>query len=322
VVFWNGVNGCNPGTIPGHVYEWQENAENLKSSLESYPGEFAEPFGFMARKHEVPQKVAADFDAYLHNCWDQGKVPFVVLSPGLNIKSYMATLNPCKLNPFTAHAEAAVRGDIHWTRSMTPLVLSRLAGNGYAIDGYAHSWGGTMAAQGIQAGNTRVRSLTPMNARAESSSFERLQEEGFVETLWRITTAGDALTWPGKAAFGKGDVFIKEAETQGWKDPNPLSAASAHHNVVLRPGSTQVTVEIAGKTVHTDLRSILRHEVGAAAAAPRLNESGVSMKMNVKEESLRNDEADELGMLKTDVLDERPEDGGLSWPVRNKEQER
>lgn len=322
VVFWNGVNGCKPSAKPGYDYVWQENADNLRSSLESYPREFAQPFGIMARRHDAPQKVAADFDAYLLNCRDQGKVPFVVLSPDLNIEGYMASLNPDKMNPLTAHAEATVQADIRWTRSITPVILSKLAEGGYAIDGYAHSWGGTMVVEGMQAGNTKLRSLTPMNARAHSGSFERLQEKGLVETLWRITTAGDALTYLGKAAFGKGDIFIKHAEMQGWEDSNPVSAMSAHHNVVLCPGSTPITIEIGGKTVSTDLRTILRHEVHNAVAAPGFNESGVSMRMNVKEESVRKDEADSLDTLKNDVLDKRPQEDSLSWPAQKKEQQR
>ena len=276
----------------------------------------------MARKHDTPQKVATDFDAYLLNCRDQGKVPFVVLSPDLNIQGYMATLNPNKMNLLTAHAEATVRADIRWTRSITPVILSKLAEGGYATDGYAHSWGGTMVVEGVQTGNTKLRSLTPMNARTHRGSLERLQEKGLVEKLWLIATAGDALTYPSKAAFGKGDIFIKHAEMQGWDDLNPVSRMSTHHNVVLCPGSTPITIEIGGKTVRTDLRTVLRHEVHNAVAAPGFNESGVSMRMNVKEESVRKDETDRLDTLKDDVLDKRPQEESLSWPAQKKEQQR
>ena len=93
VVFWNGVNGCEPSAKPGYDYVWQENADNLRSSLESYPREFAQPFGIMARKHDAPQKVATDFDAYLLDCQDQGKVPFVVLSPDLEVPPISWTLS-------------------------------------------------------------------------------------------------------------------------------------------------------------------------------------------------------------------------------------
>jgi hypothetical protein len=46
------------------------------------------------------------------------------------------------------------------------------------------------------------------------------------------------------------------------------------------------------------------------------------MRMNVKEESVRKDEADRLDTLKNDVLDKRPQEDSLSWPAQKKEQER
>ncbi len=326
VVFWDGVNSCNPSPNSGHDYIWQENADNLRSSIESYPGEFAQPFGIMARRHEAPQKVAADFEAYLLDCRDHGKVPFVVLSPDLNIEDYMATLNFAKINPFTlpakanVQAEATVQADIRWTRSITPIILSKLAERGYVTDGYAHSWGGTMVVEGIQAGHSQLRSLTSMNARVPSGSLERLQEKGLVKRLWRLTTAGDAPTYPGKAAFGKGDIFIKHADIQGWDDLNPISRTSVHHNVVLSPGSTPITVEINGKTIRTDLRTILGHMIHDAI--PRSNESGVSMKMNVNEESFQKDETGVLDALKSNALDKRPQVDSLSWPAQEKEQQK
>ncbi|MDL1959738.1 MAG: hypothetical protein LWX01_09745 [Deltaproteobacteria bacterium] len=155
--------------------------------------------------------------------------------------------------------------------------------------------------QGNYKENERVGQASQL--RPQSFTFEKLREKGLVETLWRITTAGDALTYPGKASFGKGDIFIKHAEIQGWENPNPVSAMSIHHNVVLWPGSTPVTIEIGGKTVSTDLRTILRHEVHNAVAAPGFNESSVSMRMNVKEESVRKDETGALDTLKSKALD-------------------
>lgn len=318
VVFWDGVNGSKPSQKPGYNYLWQENAHNLRSSLEDYPGEFAEPFGIMARQHDAPTSVAADLDAYLLKCRDQGTVPFIVLSPDLNIEGYMATLVPDKTNPFTVHAEATVRADIRWTQSITPLVLSKLAAGSYATDGYAYSWGGKMVAEGMQAGNAKLRSLTAMNARAETGSFETLQKQELIGTLWRITTKGDALTYPGKAAFGKGDILIKYAEIEGWEAPNPVGAMTAHHNVVLSPGSTPMIIEIGGETVRTDLRTVLRHEVHSFVAAPESKESGVSMRMDVKQESVRKDEAGTLDTLKTKALDNRPHKDSLSWPVEKK----
>jgi hypothetical protein len=306
VVFWNGVNGCKPSPKPGFDYVWQENAENLKGSLQNYPNEFAQPFGIMARKHDSPQKVAEDIDAYLQSCREQGKIPLVVLAPDLNIEGYFATLNPGKLNPLTLHAEVTVQEDIRWTRSITPIILSKLSEAGYISDGYGHSWGGTMAVEGMEAGSTTIRSLTIMNARVPNSSSQNLQDKGLVENLWRITTAGDALTYWGKAAFGKGDVYIKQAEIKGWDDLNPGNAMSTHHNVVLRPGSTKVTIETDGKIINTDLRSILRHETQNVSTAPKSKESGVSMKMDIKEESFRKDETGRLDALKNDVLNKRP----------------
>jgi len=322
IVFWNGVNGCKPSQKSGFDYLWQENAQNLRLSLENYPGEIAEPFGIMARQHEAPSKLAADLGIYLRKCQDQGKVPLIVLSPRLNIEGYMATLNPDKMNLFTIHGEATAWSDIRWTRSVTPLILSKLAAGGYAIDGYAYSGGGTMVVEGMQSGDVKLQSLTPMNARAQSDSFETLREKGLVGALWRITTQGDALTYPGKAAFGKGDIFIKHAEMEGWEALNPISAMTAHHNVVLSPGSTPLTVEVGGQTVRTDLRTILRHEVHNSVAGSKSKESGVSMKMDVRQEAVRKDEAGRLDALKTEALENRPYKDSLSWSAHKKEDDK
>ena len=268
VVFWNGVNGCKPTSTPEYRYTWQENADNLRSSLENYSSEFAQPFGIMARANDPIHKVITEFDTYLVNCKKEGKVPYIVLSPDLNIEGYVSTLIPNKLIPMTFHGEITVRKDIQWTRTVTPIILSKLAENGYAIDGYAHSFGGTMVVEGIQAGHTSIRSLTTMNARAQNSSFDTLQKKGLVDNVWRITTIGDALTYPGKASFGKGDILIWLAEIDGWKSSNPLQAMEIHHNVVLLPGSTQIGVEIRGQKISTDLRTLLRHEVFTTQAKP------------------------------------------------------
>ena len=53
---------------------------------------------------------------------------------------------------------------------------------------------------------------------------------------------------------------------------------------------------------------------------PLVQESGVSMQMDVSEKSVEKDETGALDSLKRNVLGSRPKDGGLSWPAdKNKE---
>ena len=52
---------------------------------------------------------------------------------------------------------------------------------------------------------------------------------------------------------------------------------------------------------------------------PSVQESGVSMQMDVSDKSVEKDETGALEGLKRNVLGSRPEDGGLSWPAKKKE---
>ena len=211
----------------------------------------------MARVDQTPERLSAALDGYLWKCQEQGKRPFIVMAPHLNIWGYLATLDPNKLNPLTLDAEAAVQKDLEWTRKVTPIVLGRLSAAGYQIVGYAHSWGGTMAAEGIKQNSPKVPILTMMNARVPISNLEGLVGNGLVGRIRRITTYFDAPTYFGKAAFGKGDIHIKHAEVPGWG--NPIT----DHNIVLRDGSTPVTVEVDGVTLRTDLGRVLREDFRA-----------------------------------------------------------
>jgi hypothetical protein len=58
---------------------------------------------------------------------------------------------------------------------------------------------------------------------------------------------------------------------------------------------------------------------GAPADGGNMGESGVSMDMEVTEESLHEDSTGEIGELKDSILDSRPEGDSLSWPVKKDE---
>lgn len=51
-------------------------------------------------------------------------------------------------------------------------------------------------------------------------------------------------------------------------------------------------------------------------------ESGVSMQMDVKDKSVREDESETLDTLKIDALDNRPRKDSLSWPAQKKEEQK
>ena len=71
------------------------------------------------------------------------------------------------------------------------------------------------------------------------------------------------------------------------------------------------------------LLSRLPAEVGGVNGAQNIGrESGVSMQIDVKERSVRKDEADRLDTLKSEVLDNRPDGDSLSWPAQKKDEQK
>lgn len=258
VVFWNGVNGCKPSLNPRYDFMWQENIDRLCESIDRMADEFAEPFGIMAKYEREYERLIADLEKYIRECERRLLKPVIVMAPQLNIEGYIASLNPDKSNLFTIDAELVVNEDLEWTKSVTPIVLKKLSEAGYEVVGYAHSWGGTMAAEGMNQAEVGIRHLMIMNARVALDKLEFLESKALVGSFHRITTSGDAPTYFGKSAFGKGDIHIVEAHV-----PGGLSSVAEAHNIFFLDPSTDLTIEVDGTTLTTNLRRVLREDFRA-----------------------------------------------------------
>lgn len=266
IVFWHRVNGSEPNS--DYDYNWQATAENLGSKIEKHPEEAAAPFGIMARDQRCPDALADDLDTYLRNCREQGKTPFIVLSPQLNIIGYLATLFPLPIGWPYWSAQITVRNDLRWAREVTPIVMAALSRHGYAsIDGYKHSWGGSTGAAGIEAAaasgdlDGMKLDIRAINTRVPRNQVNRINELPEV-TVRVITTTGDAWTYPGSSAFGKGDVLIINAsnpdgtpsDSFGWR----VNQVTRHGGPLDAPPGTILKVERDGKRYETTLGALLR----------------------------------------------------------------
>lgn len=309
VVFWNGVNGCNPSPNPQYEYEWEVNASSLRSILETEPGDIGEPFGILSRRNQSPEQVAKDLDDYLARCQSTGKRPFIVMSPHLDIKGYFATLNPFKLNPFTIFGEMAVGHDKKWTREVTPVILEKLSSAGYKISGYAHSWGGTMATEGIRAGRYKIDSLTMMNARVPMSSLETLNGSSLVGSLRRITTYQDAPALARRAANPSGDIHIIDAEMPDW------GSILRRHSFFVADKSTSFTVEVGGRVMKADLGSVLNGDVLQGRDLNAGDKGGIDIRIHIDPDFLLPDESGALKETREEILETRPDEDSLYWPT-------
>lgn len=275
-VVFDGVNACKPDGAGGYI--WEQHVQHMGGTESTtgtfeYQGEtFAAPFTIMATSGTSAGELADSFDTYLDTCKDEGKTPFVVFAPELNIEGYLASLGgPPVLDlliariPLVGQAtgQKYVQDDIAWIREVAPIILSKLKEAGYEIDGVAHSWGVSLlvyalrAAQDVDADIT-LRHVLAMNGRKDRESVNRLEIDGLVNSLTILTTSGDALTYWGKAAFGKGDIFIVKVYMDGWDTIHFIKGMDIHHNAVLYAnGSTKVEVEVNGVRYEMTLREAL-----------------------------------------------------------------
>jgi len=277
---WDGVNACKPSGTDKHRHVWEHHVLYMyKGEKEATTGTFeyqgealARPFGIMATSGESAEKMADRFDEYLSDCKSEGTTPFVVFAPQLNIEGYLASLVSLPVVdlilariPFIGQAtgQKYVQDDIAWIREVAPIILSKLKEAGYEIDGAAHSWGVSLVVYALRAAREKdaaitLRQLLAMNGRKDRKSVILLETDGLVDSLAILTTSGDALTYWGKAAFGKGKIFIVRVDMDDWDTINPVKSMDVRHNAVLyADGDTEVEVEVNGVRYKMTLREVL-----------------------------------------------------------------
>lgn len=194
--------------------------------------------------------------------------------------------------------------------------------------------------ENVDAWKSYMKDATFFDGRAFKTSMIETIRTLRPENVRIFNTAGDypAPNFPWIHSIGNHDVVkdlksIFPALTVGWIDPlDRMDFFGKGHLAAMKSDPiARFLVKFwsgdsytePGKMSSAQLLSRLPAEVGGVNGAQNIGrESGVSMQINVKERSVRKDEADRLDTLKSDVLDNRPDGDSLSWPAQKKDEQK
>lgn len=325
LIFWHGVNGSKLSNNEKYKYNWQENASNLKGHLDYENNIISEPFEIIFKNKPNEKELENKLISYLHKCKEEHMAPFIVFVPELNIEGYLASLNPDKTNPLTLHSELIIKSDISKAKMLIPMVLNVLKEFNYDIYGYAHSYGGEIANKGIENSVVKVKSLIYLNARCNIAEINNLVNKGLIERTFRITTKSDALTYPGKAAFGKGYFHIEHNNYSN----NVINNIIKSHNLLLSEKDIDLLIEVNGKKMNAKLSDILR--LGFFSTKP-MNEKALKDVQFLKDliNNYKNGGVDmavepkgqkkDLKKIKEKILKEKPEANEPYWTIKKEKE--
>ncbi len=245
--------------------------------------------------------------------------------------TYVSTTHQQAVNRFGKCAYEAI-GQLH-----THLVEK--GAQSAVFHGVFGSNGTKVFAENVNAWKAYMKDATLFDGRAfRTAMIETINALG-AQNVCVFNTAGDlpAPNFPWIHSIGNHDV-VKDLKssfpglTVGWIDPlDRVDHVGAGHlaAMVSRPEPVFLVKFWDGHRYSdpaelSSAKLVTKISRGAGLSGKTdgpVQESGVSMQMDVNAESLHDGDAEALDSLKKDVLDKRPDDESLSWAGREEQQQ-